>query len=262
MTAFDDMGSMPDAALLDIVAGSEGAGTRLLSGDEVSGIFRLNHVVIAQRAELPEGDARRIEAAFTLAHRIREQRGEKRPVLETIGDAVALLGDRARLATQEELWIVCLDKTQRLTGIRLISIGTAETIPVDTALIVRHACELGAAMFVLVHYHVNGSQYPPKPSLDDYTMTATIRRIAKSLDIFMLDHLVIGRSGKSVSVLRRLERAEKAEAKRKAAEEKKARKKAKAQAAKRRATKKASGVLTADDGPDTERDPYPVGFCP
>lgn len=260
MTAFDDIGALPDASLLDIVAGSEGAGARLLSGDEVSGIFRLNHVAIAQRAELPEGDARRIEAAFTLAHRIREQRGEKRPVLETIGDAVALLGDRARLATQEELWIVCLDKTQRLTGIRLVSIGTAETIPVDTALIVRHACELGAAMFVLVHYHVHGSQHPPKPSLDDYTMTATIRRIAKSLDVMMLDHLVIGRSGKSVSVLRRLERAERAEAKRKAAEEKKARRKAKARAAKRKAAaKKATGVLTSDDSPDTERDPYPVG---
>ncbi len=225
MTSFDDMSGLSDSALLDIVAGTEGAGARLLAGDEVSGIFKLSPLAISQRAELDEDGARRVAAAFTLASRLRKQRGAKKPRLETVGDAVELLRHRARLATQEEAFVVGLDMSQRLIGIRCIGVGTHERIPIDISLVIRHVCELSAGMFIVIHFHVDCAQHPPRASISDYVMTARIREIATSLNLCLVDHLVIGRSGKAISVLRRLEAKEtKAAEKRKREAERKKKK--------------------------------------
>jgi len=226
----EDFEHFDERVLIDIIAGEAEAGCRVLRFDRVSGVSRLNTAAIQQRSGLDENQSMRVAAAFALAHRIRSQRAERVTICHTMRDVVDLLREKARLATQEQVWLVGLDPTKRLTGVRLVSIGTDDKAHADAGLVLRHACEIGAFMYVLVHFHVNGAQHPPKVSKQDLIMTAHIRDVGHELGMAMEEHLVIGRSGKAVSVLREVEKREAKEAARKA------------EAAKRKVEKK-PGVL-------------------
>jgi DNA repair protein RadC len=57
---------------------------------------------------------------------------------------------------------------------------------------VRRALELGASAIILVHNHPSGD---PAPSASDVEMTKQVIAAAKTLDIVVHDHLIIGRNG-------------------------------------------------------------------
>jgi DNA repair protein RadC len=58
--------------------------------------------------------------------------------------------------------------------------------------VVRRALELSATAIILVHNHPSGD---PAPSTQDVKMTLDIIAVAKSLNVAVLDHIIIGRDG-------------------------------------------------------------------
>jgi DNA repair protein RadC len=95
--------------------------------------------------------------------------------------------------------VLYLDVEKRLIRDDLLSIGTVDRVSVHAREIIRRAIDLGATALILVHNHPSGRLVP---SLDDKRLTLRVARVARELDIELVDHLIVSTAG--VASLRRL----------------------------------------------------------
>lgn len=75
---------------------------------------------------------------------------------------------------------------------KIISRGTVDKAAVYPRQIIEEALHLHAAGLILVHNHPSGHC---QPSPEDRQLTDSIIGVAKTLDIRVLDHLIVGRLG-------------------------------------------------------------------
>ena len=94
--------------------------------------------------------------------------------------------------TNEQFRILFLDRKNKLLRDEVQGRGTIDHTPVYPREVVKRALELGATSIILVHNHPSGD---PTPSSSDVEMTKQIVDAARTLDITVHDHLIIGRSG-------------------------------------------------------------------
>lgn len=92
--------------------------------------------------------------------------------------------------TTEQFRILFLDRKNQLLRDEVQNRGTVDHTPVYPREVVKRALELGAAAVILVHNHPSGD---PTPSSSDVEMTKQIIDAARTLDITVHDHLIIGR---------------------------------------------------------------------
>lgn len=88
----------------------------------------------------------------------------------------------------EEFWIIYLNNAFNIIQKQQASKGGITATVVDIRLIMKTALELGAVALVLCHNHPSGNT---QPSLEDKRLTKKITQAAKSLDIKILDHIII-----------------------------------------------------------------------
>lgn len=90
---------------------------------------------------------------------------------------------------QEELWVVILDTRNVVMDIVHLYKGSLNTSLVRTSEIFKDAIVRSAKSIVIVHNHPSGD---PTPSSEDTILTLGIASAGKTLDIELLDHIVIG----------------------------------------------------------------------
>jgi DNA repair protein RadC len=90
--------------------------------------------------------------------------------------------------TSEEFWVVYLNNSNRILAKELCSKGGITSTIVDVRLLYKRALELSAVGIVVCHNHPSGSA---KPSISDKELTDKIKQAGMSLDIQLLDHLII-----------------------------------------------------------------------
>ncbi len=93
---------------------------------------------------------------------------------------------------REYFRVLFLDKKNGLIADEILGSGTVDHTPVYPREVVRRALELSATAIILVHNHPSGD---PTPSTQDVKMTLDIIAIAKSLNVTVHDHIIIGRDG-------------------------------------------------------------------
>lgn len=95
--------------------------------------------------------------------------------------------------TVEKFWVVLLNRKSRLIKRVEISSGTATAALVHPREVFRAVLREGAATpvsaVVCIHNHPSGS---PEPSAPDIQVTRLLKAAAKSLDIDLLDHVIVG----------------------------------------------------------------------
>ena len=89
---------------------------------------------------------------------------------------------------EERLRVLFLDAARRLLADEQLQQGTLAHMSIYPRTIFRRALELNAAAIVLIHNHPSGD---PTPSEDDIGATAMIEQLGRSLDIELLDHIVV-----------------------------------------------------------------------
>ena len=94
--------------------------------------------------------------------------------------------------SREQFRILFLDKKNVLIADEVQQTGTVDHTPVYPREVMRRALELSATALILVHNHPSGD---PTPSRADVEMTNQIAEIAKTLNITVHDHVVIGKTG-------------------------------------------------------------------
>ena len=93
---------------------------------------------------------------------------------------------------QEEFKILLLNKANQVLGIYSMSKGGVSSTIVDLKLIFAVALKCNASAIIVAHNHPSGNL---KPSEADKLTTRKIKDGAETLDIQLLDHLIITKDG-------------------------------------------------------------------
>lgn len=189
--------ALSDAELLAIIIGSGskdesavGLSKRMLAANNQS----LNDLAKKTIHELMKfkgiGAAKAIAIVATLELGRRKQRDVSGSSLkitssQSVFDCMqSLLGG----LDHEEFWILYLNNANTLLQKFQLSKGGITGTLVDIRLIFKKALELSAVGVILVHNHPSGTL---SPSRADKTITNKIKKAGDSLDIKILDHVII-----------------------------------------------------------------------
>lgn len=93
----------------------------------------------------------------------------------------------------EMIYILCLTERNEVLGIRKIAEGSMFSAGFHFRRIATEALNLGAVKLYIAHNHMTGSL---DPSAEDWSATEKVIRILNPLDIYVMDHLIIGRRQK------------------------------------------------------------------
>ena len=96
----------------------------------------------------------------------------------------SLLGD----LPHEEFWVLYLNNSNKILSKDQISKGGITATLVDVRLLYKRALELSAVAIILCHNHPSGKLNPSKA---DNQLTQKIKEGGTSLDIKLLDHIII-----------------------------------------------------------------------
>ncbi len=96
------------------------------------------------------------------------------------------------LKKSECLRVLFLDSRTRLIKDEILQKGSVNQTPVYPREIAKRALELGASSIVMVHNHPAGDL---RPSKNDIAMTKAVINALTSLDITLIDHLIVSKTG-------------------------------------------------------------------
>ncbi|MCX7547883.1 DNA repair protein RadC [Xanthomarina sp. F1114] len=88
----------------------------------------------------------------------------------------------------EEFWIIYLNNSNKIIQKNQLSKGGITGTLVDVRLVLKNALEVGATGLILVHNHPSGTL---KPSEADKQITRKLKLAGESLDIKVLDHVIV-----------------------------------------------------------------------
>ena len=135
------------------------------------------------------GKAASVACAFELGRRCASERAGNTDasVTESI-TAARMLAPYLRVLDHEECWALFLNRRNRPLGRERVSSGGLNDTGIDSRVVARLALEKKATGVILFHNHPSGS---PEPGMSDLKRTAELRKGLKSLDISLLDHIII-----------------------------------------------------------------------
>ena len=91
---------------------------------------------------------------------------------------------------QEVFYVILLNRKNRPLGRVAITVGTATCALAHPREVYRPAIVGGAAGIICAHNHPTGD---PSPSAPDLIVTRQLREAARTVDIELLDHVILGR---------------------------------------------------------------------
>ncbi len=114
------------------------------------------------------------------------------PVVSCPEDVRLLLQPEMAALAQEQMRVLLLDTKNRVVGQRVIYQGNISSLTIRTCEVFRPAVMEAVPSVIVAHNHPSGD---PEPSAEDAAVTRELVAAGKLLDIALLDHVVIGRSG-------------------------------------------------------------------
>jgi len=159
--------------------------------DQMGSLRNLSGLTLKEMTErfkgLGEVKAMHILAALELGRRHNfERRNPKR--ITSSQDIKDLLFLKAEDLQVEKFWCIFLRNNNTIIGCKEITTGGIAGVAVDIRLVMREALNCMATGIVMVHNHPSGSN---KPSNEDIDLTIKIRRACQTLDIRLIDHLIL-----------------------------------------------------------------------
>lgn len=126
-----------------------------------------------------------------IARRIMGTGRAERPLLNSADTIAAYMKPISTGLEVEKFWVLCLNRKNRLIKRVEVTSGTATAALAHPREVFRAAIRESATAVVCVHNHPSGD---PAPSSADIQVTRQLREAAKTVDITLIDHLVVGRT--------------------------------------------------------------------
>jgi DNA repair protein RadC len=135
-----------------------------------------------------EAKAITITAALELGRRRRLEEGLELKKIDSSSSVYKIMEPILGELPHEEFWILYLNNSNKIIQKNQLSKGGITGTLVDVRLVLKNALEVGATALVLCHNHPSGALIPSKA---DKEITQKLKTAAQSLDIKILDHLII-----------------------------------------------------------------------
>lgn len=110
------------------------------------------------------------------------------PKITSSKDVAKLMHPILNDLPHEEFWVLYLNNTNKVLAKHQISKGGITATLVDIRLLFKKALELSAVGLVVCHNHPSGKL---NPSTADINLTKKIKNAGATLDIKLLDHLIV-----------------------------------------------------------------------
>ncbi len=189
--------ALSDAELIAILIGSgsrnESAvdlSKRILATVEnnLNALGKLTLSQLTQFKGIGEAKAISIISAMELGRRRRAEEAVELTKITSSKVVFELMQPLIGELTHEEFWIIFLNNSNKVISKSQLSKGGITGTVVDVRLVFKMAFEMGATALILCHNHPSGSL---KPSDEDKKITQKLKRAGESLEIKVLDHLIV-----------------------------------------------------------------------
>ncbi|HLT50041.1 MAG TPA: DNA repair protein RadC [Aequorivita sp.] len=189
--------ALSDAELIAILIGSgsrnESAvslSQRILASadNNLSELGRLSIPELMEFKGIGEAKAISIAAAMELGRRRRTGEALERKKITSSNSVFEFVQPIIGELPHEEFWILYLNNSNKIIKSAQLSKGGITGTVVDVRLAFKEALQLGAVGIILAHNHPSGTL---KPSQADIQLTKKLKIAGDSLDIKVLDHLII-----------------------------------------------------------------------
>ena len=127
-----------------------------------------------------------------VARRVIGQQGDQSPELNSAERVWQFLQPQVAGLQVEKFWALCLNRKNRLLKVVEITSGTATSTLASPREVFRAAIREAATAVICAHNHPSGD---PAPSAQDMQVTRQLREAARTVEISLLDHVILGRAG-------------------------------------------------------------------
>jgi DNA repair protein RadC len=189
--------ALNDAELIAILIGSGSRnetavdlGKRMLLrvNDNLNALGKLSIAQLTTFKGIGQAKAVTIVAAMELGRRRRESAAVELTKISSSETVFELMQPVIGELSHEEFWIIYLNNANKIIAKSQLSKGGITGTLVDVRLVLRTAIENGAVGLILVHNHPSGTL---TPSDADKQITKKLKLAAESLDIKILDHVIV-----------------------------------------------------------------------
>ena len=189
--------SLSDAELIAILIGSgsrnESAvqlSKRILSSvdNNLNALGKLSLQQLMNFKGIGEAKAISIQASMELGRRRRAEEAVELKKITSSKSIFELMQPIIGELPHEEFWIIYLNNSNKVVSKSQLSKGGITGTLVDVRLVFKNAIEIGAVGIILVHNHPSGAL---QPSEADKQITRKLKLAGESLDIKILDHLIV-----------------------------------------------------------------------
>ena len=136
------------------------------------------------------GEARAISiiTALELGKRRHFEQVETKPKIKSSKSAFTIIQPIIGDLHHEEFWVLYLNNSNKVIKKKQLSKGGITATMVDVRLLFKEAVELSSVAIIVCHNHPSGKL---SPSESDKILTKKIKEAGVTLDIKLLDHLII-----------------------------------------------------------------------
>ena len=163
---------------------------RLLASVEnnINKLATLSVAKLMQFKGIGEAKAISIITALELGSRRHFEEPIQHPTIKSSADAFQVLQPRIGALPHEEFWSLYLNNANKVVYKNRLSKGGITATMVDVRLLFKKAIEQGAVAIIVAHNHPSGKL---TPSNVDKQLTQKIKSAGITVDIKLLDHLII-----------------------------------------------------------------------
>jgi DNA repair protein RadC len=194
------LGALTDAELLALVLPASGRGQALkLASQLIAKAGSIAALASWQPTDFQQLDgigyakARQLSALVEAGRRIMRGSLGEAPLLDRPQVIADYLMPTVRGLDVEKFWVLCLNRKNRLRKLVEVSSGTAMSALAHPREVFRAAIQHGATAIVCAHNHPSGD---PAPSTADLMITRQLRETGRTIDIELLDHVILGERDK------------------------------------------------------------------
>ncbi|AFL81365.1 DNA repair protein radc [Aequorivita sublithincola DSM 14238] len=189
--------ALSDAELIAILIGSGSRNESAVSlsqrilavaNNNLSELGKLSIPELMEFKGIGEAKAISIAAAMELGRRRRTGEALERKKITSSNSVFEYVQPIIGELPHEEFWILYLNNSNKIIKSAQLSKGGITGTVVDVRLAFKEALQLGAVGIILAHNHPSGTL---KPSQADIQLTKKLKIAGDSLDIKVLDHLII-----------------------------------------------------------------------
>ncbi|WMI66105.1 DNA repair protein RadC [Aestuariibaculum sp. YM273] len=156
--------------------------------NNLSALGKLSVKQLMQFKGIGEAKAVTIAAALELGRRRRGEEALEKKQISSSRSVFEVMQPVIGELQHEEFWIIYLNNSNKVIQKNQLSKGGITGTLVDVRLVLKTALEVGATGLILAHNHPSGTL---RPSEADKQITEKLKTASQSLDIKVLDHLII-----------------------------------------------------------------------